>query len=94
MGRQEGDRVRRPGYELVGFDISRAGLFSGRWHATAMFKRPRPETGDPMPRSLTPIVFVYLCLLPGVAPMTDAADTKIPGLTFADDWPGRVRRRV
>ena len=34
---ESGDR----GYELVGFDISRAGLFNGRWHATAMFKRPQ-----------------------------------------------------
>ena len=34
---EPGDR----GYELVGFDISRAGFFGGRWHATAMFKRPQ-----------------------------------------------------
>ena len=34
---ESGDR----GYELVGFDISRAGPFSTRWHATALFKRPQ-----------------------------------------------------
>ena len=29
------------GFELVGFDISRAGMFSRRWHVTAIFKRPQ-----------------------------------------------------
>ena len=29
------------GFELVGFDISRASMFSRRWHVTAIFKRPQ-----------------------------------------------------
>ena len=34
---ESGDR----GFELVGFDISRASMFSRRWHVTAIFKRPQ-----------------------------------------------------
>ena len=29
------------GFEMVGFDISKAGLFRVRWHSTAIFKRPQ-----------------------------------------------------
>ena len=29
------------GFELVGFDISRASMFSRCWHVTAIFKRPQ-----------------------------------------------------
>ena len=31
------------GFELVGFDISRASMFSRRWHVTAIFRNHSTE---------------------------------------------------
>ena len=54
MGRQEGDYNPDRGYELVGFDISRAGFSAAlaRDHNV----KALPETGDTMPRGLTPLL--------------------------------------
>ena len=81
---ESGDR----GYELVGFDISRCRSVQRALARDRDVQAPPGLRPGTLCLGVSSRYFLFtLCLLTGVAPMTDAADTKIPGLTFAEDWP-------